>query len=99
MFKEFAQFLREFNVAALAIGFIMGTASTTLVKSLVDNVVMPIISPLMSGDSWRIAMINIGPVHIAYGAFLAELLNFLILALIIFFVAKKLLKMQEVPRK
>ena len=93
------KFLKEFNVVALAIAFILGMASTTLVKSLVDDIVMPVISPLLSGEGWRDAMLNIGPVHIAYGSFLAELLNFLILALVVFLVAKKLLKMEEVPKK
>jgi len=99
MLKEFVKFLKEFNVVALAIGFVMGSASTNLVKSLVDDIVMPILSPILSGDGWKEATLDIGKVHMAYGSFLAELLNFLILALVIFFVAKKLLKMEEVPKK
>ena len=94
MLKEFAKFLKEFNVVSLAVGFIMGTASTALVGSLVKDILMPIASPLMGAESWREAVWNIGPVTIAIGSFAAELFNFLILALIIFIVAKKLLKME-----
>lgn len=94
MFKEFAKFLREFNVVSLAVGFVMGTASTALVGSLVKDVLMPIAEPLMGAESWREAVWNIGSVDIAIGSFAAELFNFIILALIIFFVAKKLLKME-----
>lgn len=99
MLKEFAKFLKEFNVATLAVGFIMGTASTALVGSLVKDILMPIAEPLMSAESWREATLNVGPVSIAYGSFMAELINFLILALIIFFVAKKLLKMEAEEKK
>ena len=99
MIKEFAKFLKEFNVVSLAVGFVMGTASTALVGSLVKDVLMPIAAPLMGAESWREAVWNIGPVHIAIGSFAAELFNFLILAFIIFFIAKKLLKMEAEAKK
>ena len=94
MFKEFVTFLKEFNVVSLAVGFVMGTASTALVNSLVKDVLMPIAAPLMGAESWREAAWNIGPIHIAIGSFAAELFNFFILALIIFIIAKKLLKLE-----
>ena len=99
MFKEFAKFLKEFNVISLAVGFVMGTASTALVGSLVKDVLMPIAEPFMGSESWREAVWNIGPVHIAIGSFAAELFNFFILAIIIFIVAKKLLKMEVGAKK
>lgn len=99
MFKEFAKFLKEFNVVSLAVGFIMGTASTSLINSLVKDVLMPIAAPLMSVESWREAVLHIGPITIAYGSFIGELINFLILALIIFIVVKKLLKMEAKAKK
>lgn len=95
MLKEFATFLREFNVVSLAVGFVMGTASTALVNSLVKDVLMPIAAPFLSAESWKEAMWHIGPISIAYGSFIAEFLNFLILALIIFFIAKKILKIEK----
>ena len=98
MFKEFAKFLKEFNVVSLAVGFVMGSASTALVGSLVKDVLMPIAAPLMGAESWREAIWNIGPVHIAIGSFTAEIFNFLILALIIFIIAKKLLKMEAAKK-
>ena len=99
MFKEFAKFLKEFNIVSLAVGFVMGTASTALVGSMVKDVLMPIAAPLMGAESWREAVWNIGPVHIAIGSFTAELFNFLILALIIFIIAKKLLKLEAKTKK
>ena len=99
MLKEFAKFLKEFNVVSLAVGFVMGTASTALVSSMVKDVFMPIVAPLVGAESWREAVWNIGHVHIAIGSFTAELLNFLILALIIFIIAKKLLRIEAGVKK
>ena len=99
MLKEFAKFLKEFNVVSLAVGFVMGTASTALVGSMVKDILMPIAAPLVGAESWREAVWNIGPVHIAIGSFTAELFNFFILALIIFIIAKKLLKVEAGVKK
>ena len=99
MIKEFAKFLKEFNIVSLAVGFVMGTASTALVGSMVKDVLMPIAAPLVGAESWREAVWNMGPVHIAIGSFTAELFNFLILALIIFIIAKKLLKLGAEAKK
>ena len=95
MFEGFVKFFKEFNVIALAVGFIMGSASTALVNSLVKDILMPIVAPFMSVESWKDAVFHVGPISIAYGSFIAELFNFLILALIIYIVAKKLLKMES----
>ena len=80
-------------------GYFTGTASTALVGSMVKDVFMPIAAPLLGAESWREAVWNIGPVHIAIGSFAAELFNFLILAVIIFIIAKKLLKLEGEAKK
>lgn len=99
MLKEFAKFLKEFNIVSLAVGFVMGTASTALINSMVKDVFMPIAAPLLGAESWRESVWHIGPATIAIGSFAAELFNFLILALIIFIIAKKLLKMEAQEKK
>lgn len=92
---EFLDFLKEYKVISLAVAFVMGAASNDLIKSFVNDVLMPIISPIFVAEAWREATLNIGPVHIAYGLFLAQLFNFLILALIVFIVVRKLFKAEE----
>jgi large conductance mechanosensitive channel len=99
MLKEFADFLKEYKIPALAIAFVMGSASTTLVNSLVKDIVMPIVEPIMPGDAWRDAIVSFGPVNIALGSFMAELINFIILAFIIFIIVKKLIKQDESENK
>ncbi len=96
IFKEFAAFLKEYNVLALAVGFVMGGATTTLVQSFVKDVFMPIISPILNAGAWEEATFSMGAITIAYGSFLAEVINFIILGLIIFIVIRKLLRLEGV---
>jgi large conductance mechanosensitive channel len=99
LIKEFIDFLKEFKVVSLAVAFVLGAASTNLVGAFVKDIFMPIISPLLSNGAWQNATLNFGPIAIAYGAFLAELLNFLILALAVFLVVKKMIKIDEAEKK
>ena|SRR3989338_7697435 len=96
IFKDFLAFLREYKIVTLAIAFVMGTAATALINSLVKDMVLPVLLPILSvGGSWKDATLTLGPVKLAYGSFLAELLNFLILALVVFFITKKLIKEEK----
>lgn len=99
MIKEFLVFLKEYKVVSLATAFVMGAASTSLVNSLVKDVLMPLVTPIFTTEAWKQAVLRIGPINIALGSFLAELVNFLILALIVFIVAKKILKMEADEKK
>ncbi|TFH04159.1 MAG: large conductance mechanosensitive channel protein MscL [Methanosarcina sp.] len=97
--SEFREFLYEYKVIPLAIAFIMGIASTALIKSFVDNIVMPIITPFIPGGAWKTATIAIGPIVLSWGAFLGELINFIIITFVVFIIAKKMLKEEKVTKK
>jgi len=97
--KEFKEFLNEYKIIGLAIAFIIGVAASALVKSLVDNIVMPVITPFIPGGAWKTATFNMGPIVIGWGAFLGELINFIIIAFVIFMIAKFLLKEEKVSKK
>jgi large conductance mechanosensitive channel len=96
---EFMEFLKEYKVVALAVAFIMGVAATALIKSLVDNIVMPVITPFIPGGAWKTATLALGPIVIGWGAFLGEVINFVIIALVVFVVAKKIMKEEKVTKK
>lgn len=98
-FTEFKEFLNEYKVVPLAIAFIMGVAATALVQSLVNNVIMPIVTPFIPGGAWQEATFAMGPVIIKWGAFLAAVINFIILALVVFIIAKRMLKEEKVTKK
>ena len=97
---EFKQFLDEYKVMGLAIAFIIGAALTTLVQSLVNDIIMPIISPMLSatGD-WKASTFQIGPVILKWGSFLGAIINFVIIAFVIFMIAKMILKEAKVTKK
>lgn len=99
LMSEFKEFLYEYKVIPLAIAFIMGIASTALIKSFVDNIVMPIITPFVPGGAWKTATVALGPIVLSWGAFLGELINFVIIALVVFIIAKKVLKEEKVIKK
>ncbi len=70
--KEFKDFLKEYKIIALAVAFIIGVAATSLIKSLVDNLIMPTITPFIPGGAWRSATIALGPFVWEIGAFMGE---------------------------
>ncbi|MEM4239773.1 MAG: MscL family protein [Candidatus Woesearchaeota archaeon] len=96
---EFKDFLKEYKIVGLAIAFIMGAAATELVKSLVNNVIMPIITPFIPGGGWQTATFKMGPIVISWGAFLSSLIYFIILAFVIFLIAKFVFREEKVTKK
>lgn len=97
--QEFMEFLKEYKVIGVAVAFIMAAASTSLVNSLVNDIIMPIITPFIPGGGWQEATVSIGPIVLKWGSFLAQIINFVILALVVFVIAKKLLKEEKVVKK
>ena len=96
---EFKEFLSEYKVTGLAVAFIIGVAATALVKSLVDNIVMPIITPFIPGGAWQTAVWTIGPFVIGWGPFLGALINFVVIAWVVFLIAKFVLREEKVTKK
>jgi len=91
--RGFLDFIRTQGVVGLAVGLVLGGAVTILVKSLVDNVILPPIGLLLgSGDglkglTWTIGEGNGGdPAIIYYGTFLNDLVNFIVIALVVYLV-------------
>jgi large conductance mechanosensitive channel len=99
IFHEFSEFLREYKIICLAIAFIMGAAAIALVQSLVKDIVMPLITPFIPGGGWQTATLKIGPIVLSWGSFLGAFINFVIIALVVFFIAKRLLKEEKVTKK
>ena len=93
------EFLKEYKIIALAIAFVIGVAATALIKSLVDNVIMPIVTPFIPGGAWKTATFALGPVVIGWGPFLGELINFVIIAFVVFMIAKIVMKEAKVSKR
>jgi large conductance mechanosensitive channel len=99
LITEFLEFLKEYKVVALAIAFIIGAAATTLVKSLVDNIIMPFVGVLVPSGDWETATLALGPVILGIGPFVAECINFIVIALVVFLIAKKVMGEEKVEKK
>jgi large conductance mechanosensitive channel len=85
MLKEFKEFAMRGNVIDLAIGVIVGAAFGKIVTSFVNDLVMPLINPLIPAGDWR--AIELGP-GVKVGSFLGTVLDFLIVAFVIFLAVK-----------
>ena len=83
----FMQFIREQGVVGLAIGFILGGAVSSVVSSLVEDIINPLIGMLL-GNTEGLAQMMVGPVSL--GAFIAVLIDFLIIAAVVYFIFKGL---------
>ena len=99
LIKEFFEFLKEYKVIGLAVAVIIGLAANTLVKSLVDQIIMPIVTFFIPGGAWRTATFSMGSIVIGWGPFLGELINFLIVAFVVFMIAKVVLREEKVAKK
>jgi len=97
--KEFKEFLKEYKVVPLAIAFIMGVAATSLIQSVVNNLIMPLITPFIPGGAWQSATFSLGPIVMGWGALLGSVINFVIIALVVFMIAKFLFKEEKVIKK
>lgn len=97
--SEFKEFLMEYKVIGLAVAFIMGVAATNLIQSLVNNIIMPILTPFIPNGSWETATLSLGPIVLRWGAFLSSLINFVIIAFAVFMIAKMVLREQKVTKK
>ena len=99
LLREFYEFLNEYKVIGLAVAVIIGLAANALVRSLVDNIVMPLITPFIPGGAWETATLTIGPVVLGWGPFLAALINFIVIEFVVFLIAKYVFKEEKVSKK
>lgn len=88
MIKEFKEFISRGNVVDLAVGVIVGGAFSTIVSSLVEVILMPIIGMLLGGINFSNLSIKLGEAKIMYGNFLQNVIDFLIVAFCVFLFVK-----------
>lgn len=89
---QFMAFLSKYGVIGLAIAVIIGGAAGSLVSALVSDILMPIITFFIPGGAWREATWAIGPVILSIGHFIGAIIDFLIIALVVFLIMKQIEK-------
>lgn len=92
--KNFKKFIKDFRIVGVSIGFIVAIAASNFIQSLVDDVLLPILRPLISNGSivWEEMILPIGPVNIRIGSFLSSLFNLLFILVLLYIVIGKFLK-------
>ena len=88
MVKEFKEFISRGNMMDLAVGVIIGAAFTAIVNSLVKNLINPLIGLFIGKIDLSNLKFTIGEATFKYGSFLIAVINFLIIALVVFFLIK-----------
>lgn len=113
MFKEFKKFIARGNVMDMAVGIIMGAAFTAIVKSMVDDLIMPVVGLFTGGVDFSNKFINLtnegyatleaaekaGAATLNYGMFLNAVISFLIVAWVVFMLVKGVNKIKEMAEK
>ena len=106
MFKEFKEFISKGNVMDLAVGVIIGGAFGKIVTSLVDDMIMPILGIILGKINFTALKLVITPaegdkpeVAVLYGSFIQNVVNFLIMAFVIFLMVKAVNKLRKTAKK
>lgn len=92
MWNEFKAFLLKENVIALAIAVVIGAALGKVVTGVVDDFIMPIVGAAAPGGTWQTATFDVGSIKFGVGNFVSVLINFLIIALVVWRISKAFIK-------
>ncbi len=94
MIQEFKEFAMKGSLIDMAVGIIIGAAVGKMVSTLVENILMPIIGVFMGGVNFQDLSITVGDAAIGYGAFIQAMIDFIIIAFVIFMILKAISKMK-----
>jgi len=97
MLKEFREFTMRGNVLDLAIAVIIGGALGKIISSLVSDILMPLIGLGLGGVNFSEKAITVGGAVVKWGAFLQAIIDFLIIALVIFLIIKGVKALKKAP--
>ncbi len=90
MLKDFKDFISRGSVIDLAVAVIIGAAFTAIITSFVDDIIMPLIGILLGGIDFSTLSITVGDASILYGNFIQAIINFLIIAFVVFLMIRAL---------
>ena len=100
MLKEFGDFIKRGNVLDLAVAVVIGSAFTGIVTSLVEYIITPLIGIITGGIDLRSSLIvRVGDARLCFGALLQAIIEFLVIALAVFFIIKLVNKLMSFKKK
>ena len=95
MLKEFRDFIDRGNVIDLALAVIIGGAFGAIITSLVNDIIMPLIGIILGGVDFAALSIQVGEATILYGSFIQAIVNFVIIAFVLFLLVRSYNKLQK----
>ncbi len=95
MLKEFRDFISRGNVIDLAVAVVIGAAFTAIVTSLVNDIITPILGIIIGGVDFSGLAITVGQAAITYGNFIQAIINFLLVAFVIFLIVRSINRLQK----
>lgn len=99
-FAEFRKFILRGNVMDLAVGVIIGGAFKTIVDSLCNDILMPFIGIFAGKDTFSSIVFHVGGASLKFGSFIQSIVNFLIMALVIFCLVRGMNRLRDrLPQK
>ncbi len=99
MFQEFKKFIKRGNVMDLAVGVIVGGAFSSIVSSLVNNILTPLLGIFLGGIDFSSLSIKVKDATIYYGSFIQSIIDFLIISFCIFIMIKMINKIFSISKK
>jgi len=99
MIKEFKEFINKGNVMDMAVGVIIGAAFGAIITSLVNDIIMPLVGIITGGVDVTNLSVKVGDATLAYGNFIQAVINFLIIAIVIFLMVKAVNKLTKKKEK
>jgi len=93
-FEEFKAFALRGNVMDMAIGVIIGGAFQAIIKSFIDNIINPLVGVIFQVD-FSSVVIHLGAVNLMIGAFISSVINFFLLAFVLFIMVKAINKLKK----
>ena len=97
--KEFREFAIKGNVVDLAVAVIIGTAFGKIISSFVADIIMPLIGILIGGIHYEDLVIEVGDAQVTYGKFIQNMVDFVIIALVIFLMVKVINQLRRKQEK
>jgi len=97
MLNEFKAFAMRGNVLDLAVGVIIGGAFGKIVSSLVNDILMPLVGLVMGGVNFSEMAFTVGAATVKWGAFIQTIIDFIIIAFVIFLIIRSANKLQTAP--
>ncbi len=97
--SEFVEFLKQYGVIGLAIAVIIGGKANALVTAIVNGILMPIVTFFIPGGAWRTATLDLGPIRLLLGPVFGTAIDFVIVAWLVFWFSKKVLREEKVTKK